>query len=187
MKRILLASVLGIAASVAMVASSQAQGHIRFDNYVYPGEPVRYGNLPPPGYNPGDVVMDTSVVIGLYAGAGLLTDSSGLQLLRTTTILAEPLYNTGGWYFFGDVIVPTQIWPGPDSIVTFQVRGWNGMWDVTGASALWAETDGIVSVTTAPYPLTIGPMPLVLNVPEPSLFALAGLGATALCFFRRRA
>jgi len=186
MKRTLLASILGIAASVAIEASSPAQGVIMFDNYNPPKEPVRYGNLPPPGYNPGDVVMDTSVVIGLYAGAGILTDSSGLQLIATTPIWAQPPY-TGGWYIGGPVILPPSMWPSPGSVVTFQVRGWGGIWDVTGASALWQETAGIVTITDPVDTFQNGPAPLVLNVvPEPSAFALATLGAAALCFFRRR-
>jgi hypothetical protein len=184
MKRVLVASILGLAATAI---GTYGQGNIIFSNYISSNTTqVRWGYFSPPGYNHFDPVTDPSVIINLYAGAGTLTDSSLLTtFLGTAAIFATPDYG-GGWYDGGAVQIPTTVWSGPGATVTFQVRATYGHNPfVIGDSALWQESTAIVSISLPPDPFANGPMPLII-VPEPSTTALAGLGAAAMLVFRKR-
>jgi len=190
MKRALVASILGLAASVA---TTYSQGVIIFDSYhnSFPNTYVAWDSTHPAGYNTGDAVTDTSLVIGLYAGAGTLTDSSLLTtLLGTTPIYDSPgLVYGGGWLAGPSVAIPTSIWSGSGT-VSFQVRpmagtGANG--PLTWTDAIWQESGQIVSINLPAHNFANGPTQLIVSeVPEPGVFALAGLGAAALTIFRKR-
>jgi hypothetical protein len=192
MKRILVASILGIAASVAY-----GQGVINFGNYTAGSAfttQVKWG-IAPLGYSTGDVVNQG--VISLYAGQGILTDSTGLSLLATAPIFTTVGYG-GGWYDMatpvqigsGYALIPASIWSGTQT-VTFQVRGTSTVGSETGigGSGLWQETpfsSGGSIAGDSPNAMKFGPLALILDVPEPSTLALAGLGAAGLLFFRKR-
>jgi len=190
MKRIVIASIIGIAASVA---SSYAQGVIGFDNYASANTtPVKYGSPAPAGFSAGDLVGDANIVIGLYAGANG-SSTSALTLLATTFILPP-----NGVYEGPNAIIPASIWPSAGTIVEFQVRGWEtvgalagggtyGTSQLQGASATWTENAAITGSANAANPFANGPMPLVLSVvPEPTTMALVGLGMASMLIFRRR-
>jgi hypothetical protein len=186
MKRAIIASVLGIAATVAPVPSSQGQGVIMFDNYVMQGSgafPVTWGSQHPLGYNTGDGVLDTSIIVGLYAGPGVQTTSTGITTLLGTTPI---MFNTDypGSYQGGSVAIPTTLWTGTQT-VTFQVRGLAGPAGLTWMNVPWQETESITTITNPPNFMVNGPTALIFPIPEPSALALAGLGA-ALVFVSRR-
>lgn len=190
MKRALLASILGIAASTAMVASSFGQGQIVFNNYEStPYHPVQYSTQPgavlPDGRSAGELVGGTFSV-QLYYGIGTVADFSGLT--ESITIGINPA--TPG-YFQGPVVQIPGYVSGP---VTFAILAWD-----TGSGATWSQAsvrnDSPLmwqepSVSTVPSPagfFTALPGPInVAVIPEPSTMALAGLGAAALMIFRRR-
>ena len=176
MKRIILASVLGIAASVATGPSSHGQGNILWSNYV--------GNntTQVTWFNTGDPVTDTSIIINLYAGVGTLTDSSALTTLLGTAAIFNTISYGGGWYDGGAVLIPTTMWTGSQT-VTFQLRA--GPFG-TVRSALWQESTAIVSVSLPANFMLNGPAALVANLPEPGTMVLAAVGAVTLLMFRRR-
>jgi hypothetical protein len=183
MKRVLVASILGIAATVA----TYGQGVILFDNYLNQGSgafPAVWGAAHPLGYNTGDGVVDTSIIIGLYAGAGVQTTSAGIPtLLGTTPIMANTDYP--GSYQGGAVAIPTTLWTGTQT-VSFQVRAVAGPAGLSWVNTPWQESATITSIVNPASIMANGPTTLTLEVPEPSTLALAGLGAAALLTYRRR-
>jgi len=189
MKRILVASILGIAAT-----ATYGQGVIEFWNYS--ANPVgvtqvTWGPLHPAGYNTGSFV--NSGAVSLWVGTGVLSSSSALVQIATAPLFIGS--GGGGWYDMGVSSVglgyaqiPSSIYSGSQTL-TFQVRGTSGTG--TGASALWQESPvsaGGAIDPSSPNPMLNGPLALVLNqpVPEPTTLALAGLGAAGLLFFRKR-
>jgi hypothetical protein len=182
MKRKLVASILGIA---ACVASSYGQGTVLFDNYAN----TAFGTQVTVD---GTITSDTTIVIGLWVGA----NAGSLSLLSTTPIFWNTTYG-GGWYSGGNPTIPSTLFTGSQT-VTFQVRGSGGIGafaqGVTGSSATWTEspapTGSLVLVGNPANEMMNGPAALLLtsinNIPEPTTFALLGLGAAGLMFFRRK-
>jgi len=191
MKKTIIASVLGIAASVATVTSSYGQGHTAFDNYnASPYMNVRYngsGDISP------TIHVDLLYFIGTTANPAALTDLNlNVPLNPTKMALGQ-----GGYWDGVGVDIPGYS-TGP---VTFQVRAWetvgpNGGANfaasgLRGSSFLWQESSLTTGTTPANFwsglPGPNGAALLNLTaVPEPSTFALIGLGTGALLFFRRR-
>jgi hypothetical protein len=189
MKRALLAALLGFAA----VASSHATGYIIFDNYdSFPYMPI--------GTNTGHGfvgVSDPNIHVDLlyFLGTtGALTDLGLSVPIDPTLRDALPAGNQG--YFQGGVVAIPGYVSGP---VTFEVEAWltvgpqGGPTYATsgfrGQSFLWTES----SLATTGLPVNFfaglpGPngAPLIEFMPEPSLFALSGIGLAALILNRRR-
>jgi hypothetical protein len=184
MKRVLVASILGIAASV----STYGQGVINFDNYNAGTAPVIWGTPAPGGYTAGEAVSDTSIIIGLYAGPGVQASSTGITtLLGTTPIWVSAVYGGGFFTVSGlEVAIPTTLWTGSQT-VSFQLRPYSkGDQPVLNwTDTIWQETSDIVSISLPANNMTAQTQ-LVLTVPEPSTIALAGLGAAALLAARKR-
>jgi hypothetical protein len=183
MKRILVASILGIAAC----ASTYGQGTIWFENYTYAGTQVKWGASAPAGET-GLAVSESTVVVGLWANNA--SQSLAWTLLATTPIMTQ---SGGGWYQGGTPIIPTTLWNGTQT-VTFQLRG-SGSAGATAVdtansiSATWQESAAIVGFALPANEMANGPAALVVNlvsVPEPTTLTLAGLGAAALLAYRRR-
>jgi len=129
------------------------------------------------------VLNSEGVTLSIWYAAGTVADASALVL--GTTLPWDSVNQANGfpgYYSFTEVQVPTV------GTYTFQIRATgNGIDTVASRSALWQET-GVNAITDPPTPATqssqsIG---LVVSVPEPSTFALAGLGSAALVIFRRR-
>jgi len=212
MKRKILASILGVAAMVA-ATTSYGQGKLNLNNYNGSGFQILYGATGggPVGTGilngtPGSVSTWT---VGFYYALGDVTGSVGADASGTadpsalggslgfatgapgdTTVIKNSL--PGGGYFqtTGDAII--NGWSAGN--ITVEVVAYSGADYLSSAyrghSTAFLFTP-IASSALAGGPAistTSGGMPSfsVFAVPEPSTFALAGLGAAALMAFRRK-
>jgi hypothetical protein len=184
MKKALVLAILG----VATVASTFGQGHINVWNYgVSPYNQVFWGAGQGPTGN--QAVTQTTVQLQIWYGAGVVTDASTLLPGVIFSVNPGTAFNPGSGHGPGGYYDPqTQVVPTVGTY-TFQIRasgtGPGGVIDTAASrSALWQPT-GIVS-TGLPANLDPNSIGLAVFVPEPSTFALAGLGSAALLIFRRR-
>jgi len=209
MKRKILASVLGVAAMVA-ASTSYGQGKINLNNYTATGNQVLYGANVAGGTTGNGIVGNGSVptwTIGFYYALGDVTGSvaadptgtaapsgGGLafatgapgDLTTITALNGKP----GGGYFTSSADGIINGWSAGS--VTFEVVAYSGV-DYASSAFRGHSTAFLLtpadSTSTAPKISTSsGGMPTfsVFAVPEPSTFALAGLGAAALLAFRRK-
>jgi len=133
-------------------------------------------------------------VTPVAAGDGL---NAALHFLNGGTIAPVP-----GRFSLGTYTTGTDAAPG--STIYAEVRGWTGnyaTWDLAAAAAASGTlvymgyssvfsmgTGGAGAPPSPPISLTTIPAftGVLLTIPEPTTFALAGLGAAALLIFRRR-
>jgi len=176
MKKALVATILGIAASAA---TSFGQGFINFDNYVNNGSTgaqITF-NGQAPGPVAGTPIPDNFQAHLWYALGTVADPTVGGTLISSSTM------NQGTGYFSaGNVAIPNYV-SGP---ITFRVTA-DGTFASTpwfGQSATWT-LPSIATGTSIPG-ITDFAAFAVAPVPEPSTFALAGLGSAALLIFRRR-
>jgi hypothetical protein len=176
MKRALIASILGIAASVV---TSYGQGTVAFNNYF------TFGSA-------GAQIFESPAMTPI--GTGLYNISLYYQLgtvaspVATGTLIATTLSGSGGtgagYYDGSNVLIPNYPSAG-GAAITFQVVA-TGI----GAKLGWTGTSVALplgNIATGPTPpgnLDIPSFNVI--IPEPSTFALAGLGAAAMLIFRRR-
>ncbi len=202
MKKLLLLA----ATLVVAVTCSYAQGRFYFNNSTSGGGPVTVGtlNMGATGGAAGSFLGSPYSIEVLYA-AGTFADQASFNAAAPTATAAtaffgagpagEPNQNNGaGIYDFGPQVLVTVPTTG---IYTVQARAWfnNGQFATFGAAAsapAGANTglSGLVQVNAkaAPAPadsaifsgFTVG------VVPEPSTFALIGLGMGALVLIRRK-
>jgi len=207
MKRKLLASIIGMASALA-VTSAHAQGTINLDNYATaPAHQVLYGagsggtvgagivNGTPVGstwtigfyYALGDVTANVSADASGTADPGTLGGGLGFASGvpgDTTTINQGP-----GWFQTGTDAVINGYTSG---LVTIEVVAYNGASynasGIRGHSTAFTLSPHFTGGLPGGSPDLGGIMPTfsVFAVPEPSTFALAGLGAAALLAFRRK-
>ena len=196
MKKTILTSLLGMATSVAVVTSAHGQGLVQLDNYASSGQLITYG----PGANgPEGTGIGLSYTIGLYWALGDITGSllpdptgfalpetlGGLQLVTEGTA-TTPVVAPGYFAATGNAQLPG--YPG-SGVVTLMVIAYEGS---DYASALFRGHSAPFTLTPAtgiaPAPQVGLAMPAfsVMMVPEPSIFALAGLGSAAMLILRRR-
>jgi len=212
MKRKVIASVLGIAGSLAMVAASYGQGSVLFANYTA-------ASGTGPTYDPG---VNAPITFGMSANVGGVNGIAGQRVGSEFT--ADLLYSLNGGTSYslltqaqaGDPGYPTALlgtdgnngsaagyFQGPSVTIpgyssgpiTFIVEAFHG---ASYAAADWKgqsapfTLSSIATGTTQPGDFgTVGGaggslQAFVVNVPEPSIFALAGLGAAGLIAFRRK-
>jgi len=179
-------AVLGLAAVAA--TSAFGQGGVNIGNYQVPFNPVVWSAAS----GGGRVHSTDGVTLALWWGQGAgLTDSQlafGVALPWKT--------DSEGLGYFGYYALTQATLPGwaPGQTWTFQVRAsgnsTRGVVDQNASrSVLWAESANIQNVGGTPPGLpgnstqSIG---LTVSVPEPTTFALAGLGAASMMIFRRR-
>jgi len=197
MKRKIIASLLGIAGSIALVASSHAQGSVNFANYASDvNAPVTFGQTQSgngvTGVNGGSVGSEFTAAL-MYS----LNGGSTYTLLDQASAAAGTSYptaflgadnggaGTGAGYFVG----PTVTIPGYTSgAVSFIVQAYHG---ASYAAADWKGQSASFVVPSLATGLAtpgdlVGMPAFVVTVPEPSVFALAGLGAASLMAFRRK-
>jgi hypothetical protein len=207
MKKALVASILGIAATVG---SSHAQGWIYFNNYsATAGGQVTYGNTTSDqtslGGLAGTPVTDANVELQLFYAIGTFGSTSSFLAAATpgvTTFIDSGATYAGGGYYEGGTQTIAG-WTALDT-VTFMVEAWETSGPLAGAtfatsglageSGLWTEVAGSpaggngVQPTTDPAQFfNSGPPAMTIDtVPEPSTIALGGLGMASLLALRRR-
>ena len=194
---------LSLTAGVLSVATMYGQGRVAFNNQstFAPADAITIGtpNMGAVGGLVGQGIGGDKYSVQLRWAAGTITTQTAFDAAVTagttsaaftgpTVFLANtgPLANFSGFFDAGAVAMGL-----PAGTFTMQTWAWysvgNPTWQAAtgnkGASQLFT-----VNVTASPTPVnpTVFPGFVVTAVPEPSTFALAGLGAAALLLFRRR-
>jgi len=207
MKKALVSAILGLAA----VASVQAQGLIRLYNYTTdPGiaNPIVYGALS--GGTLGANVLGTAnMTVGIYYVVGSVVstvnasfDGSGRDVAWTSLngLAAITAGNNGttplGDFQAGEFSAANPATVGTTQTADFTVTCVVVAYDnVAGYAASNVRGHSTAFTLSAAYTLgssftpdTGASMPgfAVIGVPEPSTFALAGVGLAGLLIFRRR-
>jgi len=211
MKRKLVATILGITASAALITTSFGQGKVFFANYnTSSGSGASYD----PGVNAPVTFGMTANTTGVTGVAGgvvgseftadlLFSLNGGTTYSQLTQAQAgDPGYPTAFFgtdnnagssagYFQGPGITIPGYSSGP---ITFIVEAYHG---ADYASADWKGQSApftLNSIATGNSPVgDFGPVggsgflhAFVVTVPEPSVFALASIGAAGLMAFRRK-
>jgi hypothetical protein len=179
-------SILGTLLGMAMIASTHGQGNILFNNYSTPPFSQIYWN-PDSNFAPtgqaNQAINDSSLQFQLFYGSGVISDAALLAAGQTFNLSDAPDYTgsdpgnghgPGGYFGTVNQLLPT--WSSGDTY-TFLYKiispGYNGQ------SGLWQET-----MTTDGQ--TFGTPELIVSVPEPATYAMAGLAVAAMLIFRRR-
>lgn len=210
MKRNLLVGLL----SVGIVASAFSQGTVVFNNLNSAGgvkAPI-YGPDPanPAASLQGNTATGIPVGTQVYPGALLQGTTYSAQLWAATGANAAEAsllgasnpttdFRTGNAAGYVNQITSTLQGVAKDAAAaTLQLRVWDNSGGVSSWDAAVARGGGYGKSTLFnvsaiggdlnPAPLLVGLTSFNINgaVPEPSSFALAGLGAAALLIFRRR-
>jgi hypothetical protein len=183
MKRTLALAILGIAA--VAVNNASGQGTIRFSNYGLIGGsyfPIKYSTA----LGGANVAAAQGVQIQLWGAAGAGLAAGSLNLIGNANLSGFAGYTDPNQVF---VVAPAPYTSGAEWTLQLRATGTRSGQPVTGAGLLvttaLADQDGPLPPATPALLLTPGFT--VAVVPEPSTFALAGLGAAALLIFRRRA
>jgi len=182
--------------------SAHAQGKIALDNYsVPPANQVLYGQAGLGGAAGSPVLNNSGWTIGFYYALGDVT----ANVAGDPSHVADPgtlggglafatgapgdltAINAGNGYFVatGDGVI--NGWT--SGSITVEIVAYNGgdynSSPARGHSSAFTMTP---AGTGTPTPAVASVMPgfSVFSVPEPSTFALAGLGAAALLAFRRK-
>lgn len=204
MKKSVIASLLGVATVVATAVSSYGQGQVNFQNYDFGAAslnaPVTFGVTASPGGKAGTAGVrvgsefNADLQYSLDGGAtfSLLTaaqsGNAGYPSPFAFGVGADGDAGNFAGYFFGN---PVTI-PGYTSgAISFIVEAWTGGTSYANATQWRGQSAaftmaGIATGTTQPGNFT-GMSGFVVNpVPEPTVFALAGIGAAALMIVRRK-
>lgn len=191
MKKALLAGLFGL----ATIASSYGNGNIIFDNYdCTPYMPVEYRSN-----HVG--VADSNYHLDLLYALGTQSTTSGMTDLNLSVPINPSLMDTLGnrgyisgqfvvipGYVSGPVSFAIEAWDtaGPGGGATYALAGEN----FKGISGVWQESQLEPPSNPANFfaglPGPNGAPLLLIGIPEPSLFALTGIGAVALMITRRR-
>lgn len=169
MKKLLVASILGLSTSVI---PAYGQAAILFDNYN--SNPVQWTmvNSEAPSGRAGSLVaaMD-NFKVDLEWESGSTSFDTGLAI------------SVGDGGVFHGPLVPLSGPLEPGSI-TFTVLAWNGA-SYASSTATGSVTWSQLNPGTFPLPLDM-PALIVQLVPEPSVITLAGLGIASVVFAGRR-
>lgn len=197
MKKLILTAILSVAAVGAF-----AQGTVTFLNDTGtltspPDRFIRFGTNAAAslGVAPGALAFGTNLQVQLYYGASTASDASLVAVtsaparLRAATSAGVGTWSSGGARTLGGFDYGS-------GAVKLQVR----VWDITTGATYETSNGGIrgtsqsflynIPATAANPPgdfIMTGFQTFQIDIiPEPSTFALAGLGAAALVIFRRR-
>lgn len=200
MKKTIVASILGIAATFTTVSKSLADGTVFFVNYnsLAATAPVTYRGDPFGGFVDGETIgigFTAKLLYSYGADLGVTFHDSGITsgfIMPSGTSFAEggglfgnlanavtiPGYTSGHCDFL------VQVYQGSDA----SSSAFFGVSDVVSLSLLATSsnvlpTEGLMADSFRVItPLTA----FTVSAPEPSTFALAGLGGAALLLFRRK-
>jgi len=197
MKRTVIALAIGLVGTVVSTLSTNAQGFVVLDNYASSGQIVTYGAGSGGTLGTG---ISSAFTVGVYYGLGTVSvsadptgiaDPSTLGAIvlgsgpgATTPVLSNPGYFSSTSSF--------NVGGSAGGTVTLEIVAYNGASyaasTVRGHSTAFQIAD---VANTAPVPAYVGTsMPgfsvFAVSVPEPTTFALAGLGGLSLMLFRRR-
>jgi hypothetical protein len=197
---------LSLTAAVLSVATMYGQGRVSFNNQstFAPADAITIGapNMGAVGGLAGEGIGGDKYSVQLRWAAGTIATQGAFDAAVTagttsaaftggTVFLANtgPLATFSGFFDAGNAVAMGA----PAGTFTMQTWAWysvgagNATYELAtgnrGASGLYT-----VNVTASPTPVnsTVFPGFTVVAIPEPSTFALAGLGAAALLLFRRR-
>jgi hypothetical protein len=206
MKKNVIASILGISATLALVNLSHGQGFVIFENYDFGGPlnaPVTFATAGLNGatlVTAGEAVGPTFNAVLLYAiGAAptftTLTQgnaAAGGAYPTAFSGLADGDTANGAGFFLGPTVTIPGYSSGP---ITFEVEAFNGA--TYGAAGSWSGTSSSFTLSSlsagnpappagdfgaAMQPFTVS----FVSVPEPTTLALAGLGGLASLVMLRR-
>ena len=180
MKRTVALTILGVA--VATATTAFGQGGFIFNNYASPYVPIAY-DAGVPGVGGNNVGAGEGVQIEVWWAAGTNQPANALVLGDVADLSGFAGYTDGSQQF------NPATWDG--AIYTVQLRASGNAGGVpvdVGSSRGELVNVAVANVGSTPpgvpqYTYTPG---FTVFVPEPSTFALAGLGAAALLIFRRR-
>jgi hypothetical protein len=205
MKKSLVLGILGAAAA----ATAYGQGTVQFQNYFNPSSPtIKYAasNVPSGKAN---LALGGNFAAELAWFNGVTADPNQLVLIPTTitgfgavspsfpnAVADGDLASGAGWYF-GPTVTLSGAASGTTvtlDVIAFNgaaptafaggIPVWNGATGQGGQSGLFQITLG--GGALPPAGLSSAPNFTVQNVPEPTMFALAGLGAAGLMALRRK-
>lgn len=185
MKKSVLLSVLGLGL-VTVGTTAYGQGGITIKNYQAPFNPVVWsGTVPDADHR---VASTEGVVLTLFYGPGTVADPNLLTL--STAMPWDTAPEGNGYFGYYAKTVSIAGWTS-GSTWSFQLRasGASNYGPASGSSVIWQESSNIQDIGgTPPGPagLSQNSIGFTVFVPEPSTFALAGLGTAALMIFRRR-
>jgi len=179
---------------VGLTAGAYAQGFVALDNIANSGGPTATAGglfyVQPAG---GPATLITGDFNAAFYGG---TDSANLTLLHSFSGAGAVGTGVAGPGTFFDPTGSAYAVPGTTTASTtafFQIEAWGGQFATYAeakAQGALAGKSGVFSNPVASPPNTppdlTGMPSVILVIPEPSSFALAGLGAAALLIFRRR-
>ena len=194
---------LSLTASVLSVATMYGQGRVIFNNQstfntadaitIYPLNMGTVGGLAGQGIGGDKYSVQLRWAAGTITGQAAFEAAFPLLSAAFTGTGTTFLANTGDLSTFaGFFDAGTVANIGAPGTYTMQAQAW---YNVGAGNANYATSNGnvgrsalfTVNVTASPTPVnsTVFPGFTVGYIPEPSTFALAGLGAAALLLFRR--
>lgn len=185
MKKSVVIAVLGLAA--ASTTTAFGQGAINIGNYRGSYNPVLW-DPSVPDVGGARVNASHGVQLTLWYGEGTGVGALTSSLALTWNTVAQG----NGFVGYYDAITVTLPNWSPGDIYSFQVRAsGDTQWGpVIGSSEVWQETSNIGNIGgEPPGPPGVSANSIGLSVaivPEPSSFALLGLGAAGLALLRRR-
>jgi len=178
---------LAICLSVVAVVSVKAQGTFAFNNFNPSVDAPIRDLLNNPIVDTTGRYMATAAYIvgGSQATGNAQNPSASLQIISGLT---APFVGFNGYFSPSQPAIAGQP---VGTLLTLVIRAWDTQSGATWAtSSVRGQSGGfnytlVSSSTPGPDPVGLTAFQLVI-VPEPSTFALAGLGAAALLLFRRR-
>jgi len=176
MKKKLVLTILGLGAAAA---TSYGQGGIVFNNGPAGGpyNPITWGA----GHAPGGVRSTDGVTVTLWFAP------DGQPLVAGPTVTWNGGYEGIGYYGYYTVQATLNGWAAGQTW-DFQLKA-SGSGGISGQSVVWLENANIANIggtPAGPPGNSANAIGFVVNVPEPTTFALLGLGALAFVNYRRR-
>jgi len=176
MKKSIVASIIGVVATVAAIESSYGQGSVFFNNYGATTDAIIT-------WKAGDSGGSGPANAGFKASLSYAIGAGPLTALGNSTAFNPAIPG----YFTGPIVtIPGYV----SGAISFQISAYDGVDYATSLHRGQSTLFTLNSIATGANPVgEFGPALTafqVATVPEPSTLALIGLGTGALLFLRRR-